>query len=675
MSASEEVPPSLPSSSAPPIIRISHGSSRFSSSPLPESPRTPTFDRTSILREGAMLERSGSSASSRSGGTLPGTPRTGTPTRFSASTPRPRSPPAVVSSHAGGILPPTSFFRVSGRGTPQRAAGPALSMPLGPPPSARPSMQSPSSSRLPVVLPLGSRSASTSDAETDTIPMSALTSRRSAVDSSFDASVDEHGAAEPAASYTAAQSYRSKPSRDPLIQKSVPGDSVRITPSEGPVRNALVGGFVRRSVDSQRRSFDLEQGRPPTREPPVEPSPDFLSSNRGTPVPHIVSRTQTPSFMTSDDPPIGYTFHTARRGMSTPDVRRSNISAIPRGEPKATIHPHPIITPAAPLMDPKTNKPMRNHQLIPSKNTWFLGGKALTGGDSPLPFVATLVSLFGIAGVWFSCTAPWWWHNVSVAVPIVAAYMTLFSIASLFMTAFRDPGILPRDIDLDPPMASIDDDGPPVPLPRDLRVRAGVVRIKYCPSCKLYRPPRSSHCRLCDNCVDGCDHHCQWVNNCVGRRNYTHFFTFLISVSLTDIYVIITSALHIYLYSSRNHLSFAHTLSHTIGSAVCFVLSTAMIWPILTLLGYHCRLVLLNITTIEQVRSQARNTLAPAESQTNPFTLGKWTKNVTYILCRPPGYTWIQGDEVAMEDKRVVNPGARARMDWKMEDDDLYGPR
>ncbi|PNJ45507.1 ZDHHC12 isoform 3, partial [Pongo abelii] len=53
------------------------------------------------------------------------------------------------------------------------------------------------------------------------------------------------------------------------------------------------------------------------------------------------------------------------------------------------------------------------------------------------------------------------------------------------------------------------------------------IPLRRCRYCLVLQPLRARHCRECRRCVRRYDHHCPWMENCVGERNHPLFVVYL----------------------------------------------------------------------------------------------------------------------------------------------------
>lgn len=129
------------------------------------------------------------------------------------------------------------------------------------------------------------------------------------------------------------------------------------------------------------------------------------------------------------------------------------------------------------------------------------------------------------------------------------------------------------------------------------------IPLKWCSTCQIWRPPRASHCSVCDNCVEVFDHHCPWVGNCVGKRNYKSFVLFLWAVEVNGLFTGAMCGWHIYL-KTINSSGLIEAIINAPVSAAVFVYVIIIILTVATLAFYHLHLLCVGQTTNEDLKSR-----------------------------------------------------------------------
>lgn len=155
---------------------------------------------------------------------------------------------------------------------------------------------------------------------------------------------------------------------------------------------------------------------------------------------------------------------------------------------------------------------------------------------------------------------------------------------SYFMVVLNDPGSVPPN--WTPHQDNLPDS--------DLEAAA----TGYCARCLNGKPPRCHHCSICQRCVLKMDHHCIWVVNCVGARNYKFFLLFLLYTFLEttlDCLALIPSFVRFF-GGARNHSLSPEGLAFIFLASI---LNLAFALSLLCFVVMHVSLLLSNTTSVE----------------------------------------------------------------------------
>jgi len=162
-----------------------------------------------------------------------------------------------------------------------------------------------------------------------------------------------------------------------------------------------------------------------------------------------------------------------------------------------------------------------------------------------------------------------------------------------------------------------------------------VILNGFCQICQVHVDKTTRHCKPCNKCVRGFDHHCQFLSNCVGSANYTSFCISILGAWCT---LLISSILYLYTASiyfsdryrwsllvSNSYILKHVNIDHVLVSILLFY-ATVMIAGfvmITSLIRFHCKIFIYNMTTFEYLEYKEAKRWNPTSWASDPSVTHK----------------------------------------------------
>ena len=163
-----------------------------------------------------------------------------------------------------------------------------------------------------------------------------------------------------------------------------------------------------------------------------------------------------------------------------------------------------------------------------------------------------------------------------------------------------------------------------------------------CPDCRVLRTPRSRHCAICNRCCDRFDHHCPWINNCVGLNNNNSFVCFIYTLVIMLLLNVASAIISLKAKAWRYHPDdwplealcvFELCEKNIIRDTFCVIIIAfccLLLLPTTVLCSVQSKNYCFNKTTNERLSRKAQNRASPGTDDTSIIT-----EDVTTVRSRP----------------------------------------